>query len=214
MNDAALREAIERNLSSDGLVEPGQVDVRVKAGRVHLSGIVRSYAARCSATLVARRIAGVQNVFADVRVRPEAISDDELSRRARALILWSALAPAESVTAEVCGGVMTLRGSLESRAQHQGLLAQLIPLAGIVDLVDKISIGAGAAIPSLSTRIRTVLRSRAGADAERIRFDVADDGSVRIEGELSDWRSHQAVVEAVQSLAGVHRVDDAITIDD
>jgi hypothetical protein len=214
MNDAEMRDAIERNLASEGLVRPHDVLVEVKAGRVHLSGIVPSYVSRCSAVRVARRIAGVQNVFVEVRVLPAAVTDEELANRARAIILWSALGPAERIAVAVSHGVLTLSGSLESTGQHQGLLAQILPLAGIVDLVDRITIGAPASASPLPARIRAALRSHAGADAERIRFEVADDGSVRIEGELSDWRSHHAVVDAVRSLEGVQRVDDAITIDD
>ena len=214
MNDAELRLAIERNLAGEGLVDPDDVEVGVTAGRVHLSGIVPSYVARCSAARVARRIAGLQNVFVDLRVLPAAITDEELARRARDVILWSALVPAGRVVVSVANGVLTLRGNLESACQQQSLLAQLVPLTGIVDLVDRITIGADVSSSPLPARIRAALRSHAGADAERIRFEVADDGSVRIEGELSDWRSHHAVIDAVRSLEGVQRVDDAITIDD
>lgn len=214
MSDATLREAIEKSIASEGLAAAGQVGVLVRAGRVHLFGNVPSYAVRCGALQAARRIAGAHNVFVDLRVQPNGVGDEELAARARAIIRWSALVPEDSVTVAVAGGVLTLSGTLATRSQHQGLLAQMVPLAGLVDLVDRIAIGTSTGLLPLAARIRNALREHAGADAERVRFELADDGCVRIEGELSDWRSHRAIMDALRTLEGVRRIEDAITIDD
>lgn len=213
MIDTELRESIERALAREAF-DAQTIQVQVDAGRVRLTGEVRCCAIRDEAVAIARRIAGPQNVRCDLRVRAPEVPDAELAARIRSLLDWNAMLDRDTVQVDVSGGTVTLRGCLPGRVRHQRLLAQVGALAGVDAVIDAIeAVDPVGGLP-LAARIRASIRCHAPTDSDRIRFDVADDGSVRLEGELSDWHSRQAVVEAVRALAGVQRVEDAITVDD
>lgn len=215
MNDKALRQNVMEELDYEPSIESAAIGVTAENGIVTLTGHVPSYAQKLAAERAAWRVKGVRGIAQEIEVRlpsDKKVNDDEIAERAVAILSWSAPFPRDAVRVRVTDGWVTLGG--HARWNHQRLAAErlILKLSGVVGISNEITLAPAAEAGDVRQRILEALQRHAGVEASRIRIDVGDGGSVRIEGEVDDWDERQAVGRAVWSAPGVRAVEDHVRI--
>lgn len=135
--DSEIADAAAHALRWNALVPPDKIVVEVDDGWVTLTGEVdwpyqSSSAERCIEPLVGVR--GVLNhVKLRQRVNAETVRDQIASALAR-----HARREAQHIAIEIEGGVVTLRGQVESMAEHDAALGTAGTTAGVTRVVDRL----------------------------------------------------------------------------
>src|SRR5579875_1570018 len=94
MSDLQLRQDVLDELEFEPSVNAAHIGVAVDRGIVTLSGHVGSYAEKLAAEKAVRRVKGVDALAGRIEVRfpdDKKTSDDEIARRALAILHWSAV---------------------------------------------------------------------------------------------------------------------------
>lgn len=146
--DADLEEEVQKSLGRDPFVEVSEIQIAVYSGVVELSGSVATGFERSRAEELAIRINGVVGVnnnieirrapvpypynlyvddwyaedstYADDNIRRKTSKTDlEIARDVEKELFWSPFVDSEDIDIEVEDGVVTLRGTFESRSEFR-----------------------------------------------------------------------------------------------
>ncbi len=142
--DRDIKRAIRRELKSNAMIDPRDVEVTVKDGRVTLSGRVDSRRAKRAAEDVAMQFEGVSEVknrlkVAETQGEPQGLdaivlfdaepvqpgiarADRKLQRAIESELSWSPYVDADRVDVTVRDGVAYLFGSVEDRDEMQAAI--------------------------------------------------------------------------------------------
>jgi osmotically-inducible protein OsmY len=112
---------------------------------------------------------------------------------------------------KVADGWITLSGGVNWNYQRQAAENEVRKLSGVKGVTNSVTLNSGIQASDLKRRIQDALKRHAEVEADAVRVDVRDDGTVRIEGRVDNWSEMQAVEHAVWSAPGVQRVDDHLT---
>src|SRR5579883_2116650 len=209
MNDIALRQNIIDELEFEPAVDAAHIGVAVEKGIVSLSGHVGSYAEKLAAEKAVKRVKGVRAVAEGLKVRfadDKKTHDDEIARRALAILEWSAVVPKGSVMVKVQDGWVTLSGEVDWQHQRIGAEHLIRRLSGIRGLLNSIRLRPKVEASDVKDRIEGALRRSAHVEAEQIHVLVEDGRAVTLEGCVHDWQERDAVERAAWSAPGVCRV--------
>ncbi len=137
-----IREAVEKELSNDPLLDAAGITVRNLDGSMALNGTVPSYPQYLEAAEVARRVAGVTRVHnhLEVVLPPEDYRDDAmLTTAANNALAASATAP-EGVEATAENGNLTLTGAVKYLSQRADAESAVSGLTGVRNIKDEIQL--------------------------------------------------------------------------
>lgn len=210
-DDARLREALYTEFLYDDHVPDSGIDVDVHEGIVELTGTLDNAAARHAAVAVAERVRGVLAVVDRLRVAPSSVTDAEITARVTAALLADPVVDFGRVTVEVEGGVVDLRGSVESDAQRRHALDIAREIHGVR------SVAADLTVKRISPRTpdqiadEIALRFEDDATLRRRTLDVSVDADT-----VAHLTGHVASVEEVgraRELSWVRGVRD-VMVDD
>ena len=215
MNDKELRQLVLDELEFEPSIDAANIGVAAESSVITLTGYVPSYAQKLAAERAAWRVKGVKGIAQEIEVRLPGhtrSNDDEIAQRALSILAWSTLVPSGAIRVKVSDGWITLSGQVDWNYQRDAALSEVRKLSGVIGVVNSIELKPNAQVGDVKQRILDALKRHAEVEANRIRVDVRNDGTVRIEGEVDNWDEQQAVERAVWSASGVRAVDDRLRI--
>jgi osmotically-inducible protein OsmY len=119
VTDADIAGAIRSALEADPQVPADLIQVQVDRGVVTLTGEVDWQYQRSAAENDARRSAGVHDVINRLTVRPRSTRVEEIRTGIGQALVRSAEVDAANIQVHVEGGHVTLRGTVQSRAERK-----------------------------------------------------------------------------------------------
>src|SRR5271165_2100519 len=135
-----IREAVEKELSQDPLVDTADITIMNIGGDVTLAGTVPSYPQHLEAAAAARRVAGVSNVHNNLMVvlqESDYRDDVKLATAANNALAASAAVP-DGVEATAKNGNLTLSGAVKYLSQHAAAESAVSGLTGVRNVKDEI----------------------------------------------------------------------------
>jgi osmotically-inducible protein OsmY len=182
---------------------------------VILSGHVADYAQKVAAERAAWRVKGVKAIAQKIEVRlpgDKQQNDDEIARRALDIIAWSTSLPQDRIRVKVADGWVTLSGSVNWNYQREAAENEVRRLGGVKGITNDIKLASTVQAGDIKRRIEEALKRQAQIEADAVRVDLADDGTVRLDGRVDNWSELQAVKHAVWAAPGVRSVEDRLRI--
>jgi osmotically-inducible protein OsmY len=214
MDDSTLKQDIIDELDFEPSINAADIGVAVKSGVATLTGHVPTYAQKSTVEDVVRRVKGVKGIAEEIEVRPfgtNRTADDEIAKRAINSIDWNTSVPDDAVQVKVQKGWVTLTGKVEWRYQKTAAADAVRDLAGVIGIINDISVKAHASAYDVKKRIEDALKRSAEVEARAIRVNVLD-GKVTLEGHVHDWSERSAASRAAWAAPGVNMVDDRLTV--
>ena len=214
MNDKILRKNVEDALDWQPAIDASKIGVAVEAGVVTLTGYVPSYAAKYDAERSVKRVSGVRGVVAHLEVRlpgGNAVSDDEVAKRALESLNWATAFPRDSVQVSVEGGWITLTGELLWQYQKAAAAAAVINLLRVKGVINEIALKPQARPWIIKSRIQKALARGAELEAKGIRVDVLGE-TVTLAGNVRSWYERERAEDAAWMAPGVRAVIDHLQV--
>ncbi|AYO83029.1 BON domain-containing protein [Methylobacterium brachiatum] len=212
MTDKDLRRDVLDELDFDPSLDAGDIGVAVSNGVVTLTGHVGSYAEKVEAERAVRRVKGVRAIAQEIQVRfadAKKIEDDQIARRALAIIDWSVHLPKDAIQVKVAGGWITLTGAVPWKYQAMGAEAAVRRLGGVFGVTNLIAIKPEIRPTAIKDRILEAFKRGALFEADAIKVSVAGD-KVILEGAVTASAEREAAERAAWSVPGVRSVEDRI----
>jgi osmotically-inducible protein OsmY len=214
MSDKILRQDVLDELEFEPSLDAAHIGVTVDSGVVTLTGHVASYAEKIAAEKAARRIRGVRAIAQEIHVqssRDTKFSDDALAMRAADILSWNIQVPSDTIKITVQDGWATLTGDVDWQYQRQAAEDDIRRLSGVRGVHNEIKINPQLHVADVQKRIEDALKRSAAVEAKGIHVTAAD-GKVTLRGTVHSWDERFAVESAAWSAAGVHAVEDFLTI--
>lgn len=216
VTDMAVRRRVIDQLVWDDRVDAANVFVRVEDGSVRLSGTVKSYTARLAAGDAARDVYGVRRVDNNLEVSPEqpATMDQYIRIRAVNALELNPSVNEESVDVEVEGGIVTLRGAVDSYWRKL-LAADLVEeVPGARSVVNELAVVADEDVRDavIAREIMDAVGRTSAVNPEELNVTV-DDGLVTLTGVVRSLDAYESVLEAARFTQGVREVRDYLTVE-
>lgn len=215
MNSERLRRYVIEELAFDPRMDASGVGVAVENRIVSLTGHVHSASDKAAVVDAVKRLKGVRGIVVDVDVRPTAelgMEDDEIVKRATALLAWHHSIPRDSVTVTVEGGHITLSGTVDWQFQKMAAEEDLRRLAGVTGIRNEIAIRSVSQKSDIRHSIKEAMRRLADVHSSQVNVDVDEEGRVKLEGRVVGWQARNAVEDAAWMVAGVRDVDNRVRI--
>ncbi|MGN6192448.1 MAG: BON domain-containing protein [Rhodanobacteraceae bacterium] len=212
--DKELQRDVTAELNWDPSVDSGRIDVEVQAGIATLTGLVNSYAQKCSAQTAAWRVSGVEGVIADLEVELPSNdwrSDRDIAKAAHNVLAWNTSIPPRRVKVAVKHGWLVLSGNVEWEYQSRAAESAMRNLVGIKGLVNLIEIKPRIEPRDVTRQIEAALRRRSFRRAKTISV-VVNGGTVTLCGQLDSPSERNATRLAAWRAPGVRNVIDQTTI--
>jgi len=209
-----LQRDVTAELNWDPSVDSGRIDVEVQAGIATLTGLVNSYAQKCSAQTAAWRVSGVEGVIADLEVELPSNdwrSDRDIAKAAHNVLAWNTSIPPRRVKVAVKHGWLVLSGNVEWEYQSRAAESAMRNLVGIKGLVNLIEIKPRVEPRDVTRQIEAALRRRSFRRAKTISV-VVNGGTVTLCGQLDSPSERNATRLAAWRAPGVRNVIDQTTI--
>ena len=159
MEDKTLRQTIIDELEFEPSIDSAHIGVAVEAGVVTLTGHVANFAQKIAVEDAVRRVRGVKAIAQDIEVRyPNAkrTSDDEIAKRALAILAWDVSVPDDRMGAKVQQGWITLSGDVDWYYQKQAAENAIRKLTGVVGVTNVIGLTPSAQPADVKKRSRTL----------------------------------------------------------
>ena len=139
--DAEIAQAAAHALRWHSLVPDDKVRVEVEDGWVRLSGEVDWAYQRASAEQCVRPLVGVLGVTNDVTIQARA-NAKEITRDITSALERHADREARRVAVDVEGGVVTLRGTVDTLAERRAIVGTAYAAKGVSRVIDQIEVSA------------------------------------------------------------------------
>jgi osmotically-inducible protein OsmY len=214
MNDKTLKQNVEDELDWQPAINASNIGVAVEAGVVTLTGHVPSYAVKYNVERSVKRVSGVRGVVEHLEVRlagDDAVSDDEVAKRALQSLNWATLVPRDSVQVSVQGGWITLTGELSWQYQKTAAAAAVRNLYGVKGVFNEIALKAQPLPGDIKTRIQNALKRSAELEGKDIRVDVVGE-TVTLAGSVHSWYERERAEDAAWMAPGVRAVVDHLQV--
>lgn len=215
MNDKELRQLVIDELEFDPSIDSAEIGVAAENGVVTLSGHVPDYIQKIAAERATWRVKGVKGIAQKIEVRlpgDKKQSDDEIAQRALHILAWNVMVPKDCVRVKVSDGWVTLSGSVRWNYQREAAVNEIWKLGGVKGVTNSIQLQSMVQVGDVKQSIQDALKRHAEVEADEVRVDVRDGGTVRLDGRVENWRELQAVKRAVWSAPGVQSIDDHLVI--
>jgi len=209
-----IRDAVERELSYDPLVDDADISVKNINGDVALNGTVPSYPQYLEAAAAARRVVGVKKLqnHLEVVLPTEDYRDDPTLTTMVNNALALNIAVPDGVEATASSGNVTLTGTVSYGSERTAAEQAVAYLTGVRNIKDGIEISTDADPVDVTLDVQDAL-DRYGLTWDD--SDVAVDTSgntVTLTGHVRTWAEHDAVVDAAWMATGVYDVTDDLYV--
>jgi osmotically-inducible protein OsmY len=209
-----LQRDVLDELQYEPSVDAADIGVTAKDDVVTLTGTVKTYAEKWSATRTAERVHGVRAIvdklhvkLADIHIR----TDEDIARSALNALQWDVMVPDENIRVKMDHGYITLDGTVDFRYQETAAVDAIRNLAGVKGVNDRIKVRPVVTPSGVKEQIENALRRNAELDAQRIKVDV-DQNKVTLHGTVHSWFERGVAERAAWSAPGVSQVEDELTV--
>jgi len=209
-----IRDAVQRELSYDPLVDDSDISVKNINGDVALNGTVPSYPQYLEAAAAARRVAGVkklQNHLEVVLPTEDYRDDPTLTTMANNALTVNITVP-DGVEATASNGNVTLTGTVSYGSERTAAEQAVTYLTGVRNIKDDIEVSIDADPVDVTLDVQDAL-DRYGLIWDDSDVAVATSGNaVTLTGHVRTWAEHDAVVDAAWMATGVYDVTDDLFV--
>jgi len=212
--DRVLQRKVMAELEWEPSVESADIGVAVVDGVVTLSGYVKSYAEKLAAEKAVRRVAGVDAIAEELKVRfPSApkTADHEIAKRILDMFAWNSLIPQDTIQVKVEHGWVTLTGEAKWHYQSKEATRVASQISGVTGVSNTIKIENRVNVGDVRKRIEDAFERQADLDARSVSIAV-DGNRVTLGGHVSAWYERQAAERAAWGAPGVNQVIDHIAV--
>jgi len=209
-----IRDAVEKELEFDPLVDDADIHVVNINGDVALNGTVPSYPQYLEAAAAAQRVAGVRNVHNHLQVvlPDEDYRDDAMLTTAANNALALNVTVPDGVEATARDGNLTLTGAVEYGRQREAAELAVAGLVGVRNVKDDIDISYDADPVDVTWFVQDALdRNALIDDGSDVSVDTSGN-TVTLRGHVRTWAERDAVVGAAWMAGGVMQVHDDLDI--
>jgi osmotically-inducible protein OsmY len=210
-----IRQAVEKALGRDRLLDAAGITVINLHGNVALNGTVPSYPQYLQAAETARHVAGVTGVrnHLQVELPPEAYRDDAmLTTAANNALAASAAVPGE-LEATAKNGNLTLTGSVRYDSQREAAKSAVSGLTGVRHVRDETDLVFDVDPGEVDRLVSEALRSHAAPLDDSSVVAVATGNTVMLSGRVRTQAQRDAVVSAAwRGQAVMAVIDTALQI--
>ena len=210
-----VRSDVEHELAWEPKLDESHISLGVKDGAVTLSGHVPTYMQKGSAVRAAERVYGVKAVADDLEVRlagSDVRDDTDIAESIAHMMRWNATIP-KDVKAEIAGGIVTLKGTIDwefQRHEAARLVRGVIGVRGVKNLIElKPRPGDPQAV---ETKIASAFGRQASLDARRIHVTVHDSTAV-LSGHVHSLAEQRSARIAAYAAPGITKVESRLTIE-
>ena len=209
-----IRDAVDRELGYDPLVDDSDISVKNINGDVALNGTVPSYPQYLEAAAAARRVAGVKNLQNHLEVvlpSGDYRDDATLTTTANNALTLNVTVP-DGVEATAANGNITLTGTVSYGTERTAAEQAVMYLTGVRNVEDDIGISTDADPVDVTLDVQDALDRYALIPDDS---DVAVDTSgntVTLTGHVRTWAEHDAVIDAAWMATGVYDVRDGLDV--
>lgn len=212
--DAQIKEDVLAALKWSTDVKAEHIGVTVHNGAVTLSGHVPTYWQKRAAKEAAKAVAEVKAVVDDVNVRlggEMRLSDEGLAERIANVLKWNVSNKAQAVIAEVKDGTVTLTGQVDWQAQRLNIQQNVGHVAGVVNVINLITIRQRAAAGDIKQQIKEALERHADIEASSIAVEAAN-GVVTLSGTAESLAELDRIEDAAWDAPGVSKVVNNVRV--
>jgi osmotically-inducible protein OsmY len=209
-----IRDAVERELSYDPLVDDSDISVKNINGDVAINGTVPSYPQYLEAAAAARRVAGVKKVqnHLEVVLPTENYRDDAMLTTTANNALTLNIAVPDGVEATASNGNLTLVGIVSYGTERTAAEQAVTYLTGVRNVKDDIEISTDADPVDVTLSVQDALdRYALILDDSDVAVDTSGN-AVTLTGHVRTWAEHDAVVDAAWMAVGVYDVIDNLYV--
>jgi osmotically-inducible protein OsmY len=209
-----IREAVQKELEFDPLVDPSGITVKNMSGDVALNGTVPRYPQYLQAAAAARRVQGVTRVHNHLMVMLPAADyrdDPMLTTDANNALAMTVTVPG-SVEASASDGDVWLTGTVRNRFQRDAAEQAVAGLTGVRGIVDDIEIFTDIEAADVADLVQGALDRYGLLPGDTDVRVAASDGTVTITGHIATWAEHDAVIDAAWRGVGVRNVRDDLVV--
>ena len=212
--DSQLQRDVMDELTWEPSIDHAHIGVAAKGGVVTLSGFVSNYAQKMAAEHAAERVAGVQGIAEELKVRfssdPKS-SDEEIARRILDLFAWDVIIPKDKITVTVERGWVALSGKLNWNYQKEAARKAAGRIAGVIGISNKIEVNNILAVDDVRERIMAAFKRSSAADASALTV-TADGSTIQLGGNVHSWHERQIAERTAWAAPGVNFVQDNILV--
>ena len=209
-----IREAVQKELEFDPLVDANSITVKNMNGDVALNGTVPSYPQYLEAADATRRVHGVTGVHNHLMVMLPAADyrdDPTLTTAANNALALTVTVPG-GVEASAGDGNIWLTGRVSFGFQRDAAEAAVAGLTGVRNIADDIEILNTDQTQDVTMLVQGAL-DRYGLFRDDSEIAVAaSDGAVTLTGHVRTWTEHDAAISAAWMGSGVWSVRDEVYV--
>lgn len=212
--DVQIKQDVVEELRWDPSVDQTKIGVTVSDGAVTLTGHVDNYAQKLAAKHAAKRVAGVHAIVDKTDVRLDSkyrTSDEGLAERISHVLTWNISILGRDIKAEVKSGIVTLTGELDWQYQRANVLTNVEHVAGVVSVIDLMTIKPRASASDIQDRIAAALKRHADIEAKTVSVSAIG-GIVTLSGTVDSLAEMDRVERAAWAAPGVTRVVDNLRV--
>ncbi len=209
-----IRDAVERELGYDPLVDDSDISVKNINGDVALNGTVPTYPQYLEATAAARRVAGVKKLqnHLEVVLPTETYRDDPALTTAANNALTLNVTVPDGVEATAKNGNLTLTGIVSYGTERTAAEQAVTYLTGVRNVRDDIEISTDADPIDVTLNVQDALdRYALVLDDSDVDVDTIGN-TVTLTGHVRTWAEHDAVIDAAWMAVGVYDVTDDLYV--
>jgi osmotically-inducible protein OsmY len=209
-----IRDAVEKELKFDPLVDASGITVKNLGGDVALNGTVPSYPQYQEAAAAAKRVKGVTGLHNHLMVDLPYASyrDDVILTTAANNALTMLVSVPGNVEASASEGDVWLTGTVGNRFERDAAEQAVAGITGVRGIVDDIEIFSDVEAADVTDLVQGALDRYAVLPFDNDVRVQASDGTITLTGSVLSWGEHDAVIDAAWRGVGVRNVRDELVV--
>lgn len=212
--DSQLQRDVIDELAWDPSIDHAQVGVAASGGVVTLSGYVGTYLQKLASQRAAERVAGVQGIAEELKVRYPSdpkTTDAEIARRILDLLAWDAAIPSDKIKVTVESGWVTLTGAVDWNYQKDAARKAAGRITGVIGVANQVVVNNAFVADDVRNLIMAAFKRSATADASALSV-TAVGSTVTLAGNVHGRHERQVAERTAWAAPGVHFVEDNIVV--